>query len=35
MPTLADMHAKYKALGLDPPAIEGDFTEVKKIEKEK
>jgi hypothetical protein len=35
MPTLQDMQAKYKALGLEPPAIEGDFVEVKKIEDKK
>jgi hypothetical protein len=35
MPTLADLNAKYAAAGLKPPPIEGDFTEVKKIEKEK
>ena len=30
MPTLADMRKRYRDLGLTPPAIEGDFEEVKK-----
>ena len=28
-PTLADMRKRYQDLGLTPPAIEGDFAEVK------
>ena len=33
MPTLEDMRAKYRAHGLEPPVIEGDFVDVRRLSK--
>ena len=33
MPTLEDLKAKYKELGLEPPIIEGDFAPVRRLSK--
>jgi hypothetical protein len=33
MPTLEDLKAKYKELGLEPPVIEGDFVDVRRLSK--
>ena len=33
MPTLDDLRAKYKEYGLEPPFIEGDFADVRRLSK--
>ena len=33
MPTLDDLRAKYKEHGLEPPVIEGDFVDVRRLSK--
>ena len=33
MPTLEELKAKYKAHGLEPPFIEGDFADVRRLSK--